>query len=439
MDIVKNNLVSIILGVISLIAISSLFWFINPYVKSMEEQAQQSVRTATSINSLLTKARVMPAPTPQGQPQPLTHFPNEGTIEVGETLRTQVQQSAQEMLAHAIELNRQPILVEGALPDPPSNTYAFDFRRLYNEVVKPRQITRDILHGGLPPTPEEIKDAEDRLWTDVYERQIHATGRGETTEPAVRAAYQQAVVHVRSDMIHERARQLKIYVEPDALTWHQAFEGSGRAPTAEEMWFAQLGIWIQANVAQAIADANADASDVTNSVVKHLIKIEFPENPYVLPGRAAPSTDTPDSYYDYYEETPPTPVATSALDPTKPLPKAYDRSITGRISNDMYDVVHFRVSLIADANRYPVLLQEFGRNRFIYIRGMRIESVDAAAQQLAGYVYGKTPVFKLDLDMEMLFFRAWTVDLMPDPVREKLGIPTRRSQMGGATSFGRGY
>ena len=28
--------------------------------------------------------------------------------------------------------------------------------------------------------------------------------------------------------------------------------------------------------------------------------------------------------------------------------------------------------------------------------------------------------------MEMLFFRAWTVELMPDPVRTMLGIPTRR-------------
>ncbi len=432
MEIVKNNIVSIILGVIALIALTTPFWLINGYVSDLQEKGNQSRQTYNNITALLNRQRVMPAPTPQGQPQPLDRFPNEALITAGENLRTDVQQTAQRMLDLAIEMNRRELLIKDSLPTPRGND-PFIFRDRYNDYVKPQMLSRDILHGAMPPTPEEIKLAQERLWEEVFVRQIRPLGGGKTNEEQVKQKYLQEAANVGNQMTIERAQQIKIYVEPNAFTWHPAFETTtGQPPTVEEMWFAQLGIWIQTTVAEALADTNADASNVLDSIVKHLIRIEFPDNPYVLPAAAGSSVSSAGTYPG---EAPM--VQTTSQDPTQPLPQAFDRSLTGRVSNALFDVVHLRVEVIVDATRFPIFLQKLGEERFLYVRTYRMESVDAAAQQLAGYVYGSNPVIRADLELEMLFFRDWTVDLMPDQVRVMLGIEPRRPVPG--MDSGTGY
>ena len=424
MDIVKNNLVSIILGVIALVALTTPFWLISGYVGDLQAKGAQSLQANSGITTLLNRTRVMPAPTPEGQPQPLEQFPNEATIANGEQLRTDVQESAQRMLDRAIEMNRQSLLVEGSLPEPRGND-PFIFRDRYNDHVKPRLIRRDILNGGMPPTPDEIKIAQERLWTDVYVHQIRGVGGGRTNKDLIDRVYQQEAAKVGNQLTTDRARQIKMYIEPDAFTWHRAFEATSQPPTAEEIWFAQLGIWIQTNVANAIAEVNANSSSVLDSPVKHLIRIEFADNPYVLPAPATGSSSSSE-----YEDPYATPAQATQGDPSQPLPADLARSVTGRISNSLFDVVHFQVILVADAMRFPELLQSFVNQRLLYVRTYRIESVDSAGQHLAGFVYGNTPVIRAELDMEMLFFRDWTVDLMPERIRGSLGIPTRRGPTG---------
>src|SRR5690606_26965492 len=117
------------------------------------------------------------------------------------------------------------------------------------------------------------------------------------------------------------------------------------------------------------------ARNVLDSVVKHLIRIEFPDNPYVLPAPAgdASQSGNPGGYPG--QSMPAAPQAMADL--SQPLPRMFDRSVTGRVSNGLFDVVHFRATVIVDATRFPQLLQQFGQERLMYVRTWRIESVDA--------------------------------------------------------------
>src|SRR5690606_12065396 len=191
--------------------------------------------------------------------------------------------------------------------------------------------------------------------------------------------------------------------------------------TPEEAWYAQLGLWVQQDIVDAIARANTGAANVTESLVKHLLRVEIPDNPYVLQARA---NANPGEAVD--------PMAVATADPNAPLPKHYEVSLTGRVSNPIYDVVQFRLIVNVDATRLPQFVQELTSGQLFYVREMSAVVVDSAQQMAQGFIYGKQPVVTVTLDCEELFLRAWTTQYMPEPVKLTLGV-TSPPNNGGAT------
>jgi hypothetical protein len=130
------------------------------------------------------------------------------------------------------------------------------------------------------------------------------------------------------------------------------------------------------------------------------------------------ATVTPSSGGDDQEAT----AAPAPTDPSQPLQFNYALSPTGRSSNPLYDVLTFKLSVIVDADRIPILLQALSRNRFITVCDMNVTAVDSGAEQVAGYIYGNRPVVQLDMQCEALFLREWTKQYMPPLVKTMLGI-----------------
>jgi hypothetical protein len=425
MDIVKNNIVSIILGVIALVALSTPFWLLPGYQEDLEKKAQASQSNYTQVNSLLTKQRTQPGVDIQGQPKPLERYPNQATIDAGQTLQKEVARSAEDMHGAAVEINRGSMAVEGApvllVPDAlprPRNQADFVFRDQYIRLVREGLLSRQVLQGGMPPTKEEVDAEREKLKTQIFAK-LRTFPGGQTNQAELEAEFATAAAKLTARLIDKRADELKCYVDPTAFTWHAIAQlAGGQPPDPVQIWQAQLGLWMQTSFARAIADVNKPARNVRDAVVKRLLRIEFADNPYQLP---APPPGASTGGGEAGVPLPPT----AEGDPAAPLPKDFTRSITGRVSNPLFDVVHFRALLHVDHARLPLFLQELGRNRLMYVRSMQVTAVDPAAMQLMGYTYGTSPTVEVALDMEMLFMRAWTRDLMPDPVRITLGIPPR--------------
>jgi hypothetical protein len=76
-----------------------------------------------------------------------------------------------------------------------------------------------------------------------------------------------------------------------------------------------------------------------------------------------------------------------------------------------------------EADKIPLFLKTLATNRFITVTRLEMNPVDSQAKQMAGYVYGPQPVVTLDLDLEAIFMREWTIPLMPPVIRKALGIP----------------
>jgi hypothetical protein len=105
----------------------------------------------------------------------------------------------------------------------------------------------------------------------------------------------------------------------------------------------------------------------------------------------------------------------------------FDLSMTGRISNELYDVVLVDVALILAKDDLTRTLQEISSGGFLTIRDLKIERADVYGSLQQGYLYGATPVVRVDLTIETIWLRSWTKDFMPDVVRAGLGIDIDKS------------
>lgn len=293
------------------------------------------------------------------------------------------------------------------------------FAEIYNE-----QFTEllERLRSGSPPTPEMIKAVEE----EMREEQQFASGFGddkgkgeeskpdetEKAEPPTRpsglitdaAARKSAAVRASI----RRAREIFCYAGMDAFqVEREVFEGL--SPRPNDMWRAQLTLWIQQDVVQALARVNDAAAaelrtrDQTPWVgvlpVKEVVSIRVSD--YLPLGQpTAPSREVRDD------------------DPVEPYGSA-DVVFTKTKSTDLYEVVQFAVKLVVDSRDLPRIIDEICRDRFHTLLAVQYEYERAEFENLKmeGKIYGPEPVIKVVLDFESVFFGEPYRCMMPESVR----------------------
>jgi hypothetical protein len=247
--------------------------------------------------------------------------------------------------------------------------------------------------------------------------------------------YEDVAKQLPYQMRLQRAMKCKIYladtvnndqIEYKVLIPPANVSNSTEAPPPSPIWYAQMQYWIAEDVCHAIAQTNQNAKNVTESYVKKLIRLDIPDDSSmyaraVAPGLAAmPAPKGAKTHL------------TASAKPdaafTEPLKTDYRTSPTGRVSNPMYDVVHYTLEVDIDSRYIEQFLLNLSNNRYITVRSMSFQKIqpsdpnDPKSMQ-AGYIYGDAPMADLTVDCEQLFMRDWTTKLMPPEVAQSLGIP----------------
>jgi hypothetical protein len=426
MDIVKKNLISILCGVVAVVAIILLFWPTHGYQDKLQADLTARKEVYNSLTQLQGRQRNLPIVTPgQSEPAPLGRFPSEPVIAAGNQAKQKVQTQAQQMLKDAIALNTHSLLVADSLPAP-RTTDQFRFTQEYVKRLNLRQdpnnsecLQTAILHGVQPPTQDEVKQAAADLWENKFKPQVAHYGNNQSNEADVKADFDRAAAALPEQLMQQAATGHKIYVERDAFDFDPtvqkaAVEGQPASPV--DIWYAQMGLWIESDVAKAIAQANEQSQNVLSSPVKRLVKITLPradQGFYVMPGAPAGGGNPGNQ-----------PVAVQSVGPETVVAGV---SPTGRVSKTRSVVVE--VDLVADveASMVPVFLENLTRNQFIYVNQLSLASVDSMAMKAQGYLYGDKPVVRLTLKCEILFLRGWTVRLMPAEVKQRLGVAPQQT------------
>lgn len=430
LDISKRYWAIIVFCVIMLIAVIAIPMFISGQQKTLQTELDKRKKTNDDIAAVLKKPRHQPVVStdPDATAPPLTEFPNERVIAAGENAIVGVQKQSMAMKDMSEQINVHRVLQPGSLPAP---TDPFSFKRVYlaqfeTEIPK-------LLQSATPPTDEEIKLRSDQEAQKLTDQMPKNSATGEVYAKEVLAqniAMMQASLPEK--MRQDAATQHKMYMAPTALSIQPAMAPSAPgaanvAPDAESIWLAQMGLWIQQDVVSAIAKLNAASTNVASSPVKQLVQLYVPadRSMYVLPGAGAPgsaaATAAPAA------GTPGASLVPTSTD-TDAFPKDYNASVTGRVSNGVFDVVEFYVVLNVQAGDVERVIQELERNRLLTVTVSEIQAVNSAAMQLQGYYFGKTPIVTLTLKCEELYMRDWTHTLMPGPIKTFLNVDQQPAQ-----------
>jgi hypothetical protein len=328
--------------------------------------------------------------------------------------------------------------VPGSLPNP-SPVVAINFRR---QIQAEYDRLRDALKAGVPPTPEERKMREGAIWTELEKKRI-IVGDQVTNEQQILDEYNERIRKLPDEMKQEMATKYKLYMS-QALMRPSASLPERESANVLSIWWTQVGFWVSSDVASAIKEMNADAQNVTEAPVKHLVNLQIEEDffpsigggaggtpgmPGVpgMPGMpgAAPGGDPSAG------GAAATPAGGGMPDPTVALPDGSTQTPTKRVSNNLYDVVHFKMTVDVEADKVAAFLKTLSTNRFITVTRFEMNPVDSQLKQILGYLYGTKPVVTLDLDCEALLMRQWTIKLMPDQIKRALGIPADPAQQPG--------
>jgi len=104
------------------------------------------------------------------------------------------------------------------------------------------------------------------------------------------------------------------------------------------------------------------------------------------------------------------------------LPEMFNVSMTGRVTNPLYDVRHAQVEVIAEYRQLPALFDAIGKVNLMTVLETHIEEIDEYDALAVGYMYGANDCVRVRLLVETIWLREWTAPLMPPSIKDKLGI-----------------
>jgi hypothetical protein len=432
--IAKKHLFSLICLLVAIGAVGATVYFGGWYA-DLHERVSARERVFSNLESLTKKQRTLPIVNPDSNDgEPLKHFPTPDIIKAGEAATAEVSLQSSEIMKRAVDRNKHDALLPGILPNNPSNSMGVKFQQVYataTDYMSPdhrdASMPGQLLKGGTPPTQADIEKRRQDIQTDLTAKMQYVNG-----QPINQQQIQQQITDeqakVPDEMRVDAARKFKIYIDDNSIKFANNIAGA-TTPEATAIFNAQVGLWLVQDVLGAIAEANSKSDSVINSPVKRLIRLTYPDEPIartigVTPGAPPPppSLDSDDSSGMGRGPSGPAPTPTTPQAAPGGLLTKGGRSPTGRYSNFMYDVVPFILRMDVSEKDLPFVLAMLAKERFIDVANVEITELDSAPLAAAGFIYGKDPVVRVEVQGEEYFMRDWMKTMMPDRILQAMGI-----------------
>ncbi len=230
------------------------------------------------------------------------------------------------------------------------------------------------------------------------------------TMRAAEAAGQKAPAPLTQEQVTEKAtEQGKISailaqssggaIYADDSAFDPVFSAPSTLAGQTDLWMAQINLWVQQDIVKAIAVTNnsalagADAEKkltVSTALVKRLIKIDVSQSYFSGRGRV-PSADS-------FEEG-------------ETIQFQGADTLTGRVTNAEYDVVHYTFTVTMPTRHIPAL--EAQLQQIPYHAVLKDSFVMTKQNSESLYYYGPEPVAEVTIEGEMLLLSSWARSLMP--------------------------
>ena len=295
-------------------------------------------------------------------------------------------------LKECLEFNRRnlPVLKIPVGAASEVDAVPFDARRyqenaLYIPYIKKYNQTLDqlispaVLMSTTPPTAAQISKEVGDL-TDEFKNEDPAKVQDKA----------------KRSMMFQQANAGMIYAATSALDRVLPERSNFAAP--EKLWGAQVNLWVTNEIIRAIVTTNQQwlaqqrqasgvdvAASVTNSAVRHLVKLEITE---------------------------------VVADAMRNLSSGR-LSLTQRQDNVNYAVIPYRFKVVMPTRHIRTLVDVLEAQNYHTVTNIALSQVVDPEQ--AGYYYGIEPVMTVQFDGELLLMSDWVAELMPESIAKRFG------------------
>lgn len=311
-------------------------------------------------------------------------------------------------------------IIPDVLPEPKSTADAIQFRMAYVEEFK--KLARK-LRGSAGPTTDDIGNEESLI------RQLKAGEEGETSSSgwgpptAAKAGHDRGMPAPKKastlpEFLREYpparaaesvALQIYMYVDNAAFGMHPLAERA-ETPAAVDIWQAQMSLWIQQDIAFALARCNKEREEelrkrgmaepywVAYMPVKRLKRVAIA--PQLGRGWSA----------NWSGGTSP--------------------SFTGLKNDDKRFIVPLQIHMIVEEAAIMNVVGQICSVGFYCPTSISYRSVPPDPLYEDGYIYGEDPVVDLTLDLEGYYFRAVFEQWIPKELKQALKTPDCKEEEG---------
>jgi hypothetical protein len=475
----RANLITVASAVVAVVAIAAMVWF---YMQGSALQQQMAERTSEldSVEQLMNQGGTLPAASVGGEEREFNRQTfKQVDVEQLKRIYSGLNEQYEQMYSAAEQHNRQghQQLMPNLFPDA-SESMRFNARDRYLSafrwMLQSSGETQDRLglprlNAGPPISQQQLQMALQRVrpssGTDNSAQQANLTPQQRQQREQKQ---QQELLERRKDAyvraLRNHAAGIDLYAYTQAglfsemFPFHaRAWPASGDQPSMVQLWERQLELWIQQDIAQAIANMNADAESVLDAPVKRLVRMQVVPgyvglhtggavggdggssggNDLIIgsgsgggSGSGASSGGVPSQWRGGY----PVPDSDLLGEEDGPTPNNFLVTPSGRISNPIYDVRHAIVTVVLNYEQLPDFMNELSRTNFMTVLQTQIQDVDEYQALQRGYVYTGGDAVRARLVVETIWLRSWTKDLMPQVTKQYLGIAEPPENQGDQTT-----
>jgi hypothetical protein len=466
MKVLKENLTLVICGAIVLLAAAFAWYAHGPMRDPLIADMNSRLNERSTIDQLAQTQLDWPgATTPQHGP------PTREMIKAREDLIKNINAEQKKVLEESVKLNSQgritangvPLLPlvtgpkpeAGFLPHSGVNAIPQAFKQDYLSQFK---LATSLLAFGQPANgrmqeveldsatpPDETKLKEE--WDQNLQKRAGNPGMpGVGMQPDPKEQ-----VNFERTRVLNKATELRMYLDPQAFqirSWGLGAE----APNEQQIFEAMVDSWLQGDVIKAINALNTRAlgpstKDISKAPIKRLIHIAVgnsargkvgtaPTNPFTNNGMTptiVPGGDTGDLFFTSQTALsavgmpvtgPPVNGGAAPAQPAAPNTVDPELSMTGHASGGDYDVVQMSIWMDIDPAYLNDFVDQLYRQNMGYtVLATRFRTVDPLERTSNGFMYGESQAIEVQLQVEAVLFRGWTTALMPDSIKNLLGIP----------------
>ena len=347
--------------------------------------------------------------------------------------------------------------------DLPSHELQIEAPRFQKRVVEEYKSLLEDVNAGMPPSNEQMMKGLESVRENFLNtlRRDDLRGLSEDEVKMVRANMSER----RMGLYLQEAEKAGIYLELSQLS--PPVYNERQVYTPQELFRWQWRFWVIEEVLDAIREVNGPEATVINAPVKRVLGLQV-RDLMSIDDTARESSGSSSSSGSSQPSRPtgpasgPTGLASGPASgggsakrsaagggggnngrnsggarsqpgsaPDAPLvvasiPSAgaqdFNISLTGRMSNALYDVVLVDLSVVAQTSKISEILESIAADRFLTVRDLSLSRMDSYGDLKEGFLYGDSPVVKMDMTLETIWLRSWIQDMMPNSVRAMLGI-----------------